>query len=205
MRKARIFSGDNNRPMQNQFIFRRDSIKGRRINATPESDIPQKVIEFKTAASAAEAGRNRQRSAKVFSVAGTVLVWLPVLITIGYAGFTFYKGIPLSVIAYLYLLVSLRLFHNFGALSLYIGARLGGVLRKPIGWIALTMALLYLVVAVVTTNAQLQQTSSADMAGSATAVMVLLAASELLALILNVFSILLCKRIFPKKDASVDQ
>ena len=191
--------------MQNQFIFRRDSIRGKRINATPESDIPQEVIEARAAASAAEAGRKRQRSAKFFSVTGTVLVWLPVLITIGYAAFTCINGNPLSLIAYLYILAALRMFHNFGGLSLYIGAKLGVVLSKPIGWIALTMVLLYLVAAVITTNAQLHQTASADMVVSGYAFMILLAVSELLALTLNVFSILLCKRIFPKKDASVNQ
>ena len=191
--------------MQNHFIFRRDSIHGKRINATPESDIPQEVIEARAAASAAEAGRKRQRRAKFFSVAGTVLVWFPVLITIGYAAFICIKGYPLSPIAYLYLLIALRMFHIWGGLSLYIGAKLGGVLSKPIGWIALTMVLLSLVAAVITTNAQLHQTASADMAVSGIAIMILLAVSELLALTLNVFSILLCKRIFPKKDASVDQ
>jgi hypothetical protein len=67
--------------MQNQFNFRRDPIKGKRINGTPESDIPEEVIEAKAAESAALNQQAQQRRAKFFCIAGSVLVWLPVLLS----------------------------------------------------------------------------------------------------------------------------
>jgi hypothetical protein len=65
--------------MAENLTFRRDPIRGRRINATPESDISQ---EGKRIEQDAKKEQRMIRRSRVLSVASVVFLWLPFVVPI---------------------------------------------------------------------------------------------------------------------------
>lgn len=185
--------------MDKTIIVKQSAARGRRVNATPESDIPEEVkLEVKRR----DKETRRKARGKVFAIIGTVLVWLPILIVNAYIVFTFIKRNPQHFLVYLYVLLGLRAFHTFGGVSLFIGAKQSNELYKPIGWITLAMVLIPLVVSILLSGFNYPQINMSAAPTIAIIGMVLVFISECFALALNVFSVLLLKRIYKKTPVS---
>jgi len=116
--------------------------KGRRVNQTPESDIPEEV---KLAATEAKKAERSRRNGRTLSVWSAVLVGLPFVLPVVFYINGALTNHPLPIGLYPYLVLTFGFFAEVGGLILYIASRNANYLRKPIGWTALATALLPLI------------------------------------------------------------
>ena len=125
--------------MQNRIMISRKRVIGRRVNATPESDIPESVKAAQAAETKAERARRRSRT---LSVIGTVFLWLPFLFPVPFFIHNEVGGAPVPLALYPFLVMSVRFSANIGSLLLYLASRAANALRKPVGWLALAIIVL---------------------------------------------------------------
>ncbi|MEZ4508391.1 MAG: hypothetical protein R2912_06430 [Eubacteriales bacterium] len=181
--------------MDKKIIVKYAAARGRRVNATPESDLSEEVkLEVKHK----ETQARRKQRGKVFAVIGTVLVWLPILMALTYIVFTFIKRNPQHFLVYLYVCLACER-STRSAASPFIGAKQSNELYKPIGWIALSMALIPLIVGLFFSGYDYPIEKMPSTPIFAIAGMILVFISECCALALNVFSILLLRRVYRKE------
>ena len=185
--------------MNTKIIVKETAARGRRINATPESDIPEEVkLEVKRE----ETETRRKRRGKVFAIIGTVLVWLPLLFPIYSYIASPSVGIDLPFAMYPFLILRSQFWAILGGLFLYLGARATNTLRKPIGWLTIVM----FVVLFTTSLTSSKYTVSVDPSSIPAFVVYGMIISQILMLLcmlaLNVFSVLLLKRIYKKAPVS---
>ncbi len=128
--------------MQNRVAFNREHIKGRRVNAIPESGIPEEVKAAKAAEGKAERARKRSRS---LSVIGSAFLWLPFLFPVPFFIHGETSGSPVPFALYPMLVISVRFGANIGSFLLYLASRAANAFRKPVGWLAVAIFVLPIV------------------------------------------------------------
>lgn len=182
--------------MKTKFTITTCPQKGRRMNLAPESDIPEAVKAETAAAKKTERLRKRGR---VLSVWGVVFVGVPFLLPLVFFVHGAFSGHPLPVLLYPYLVLEFYLLSGIGGLLLYIASRSANVLRKPIGWTTLSIALLPMAASILFGN-PLNRFDSRNLNRPVDAVILTALLVTLLCMVaLCVFSILLIRRVFPRK------
>lgn len=182
--------------MSTKIIVKRCPYHGRRPNLSPqETSFPYNAedpvhLEDKAAW--------QTKAARVLTILGAVLVWLPVVLTLAYFVYVTLIGQPQSFMVYVTVFSSVRLLDIVGGVLLYIAARLARLLYRLIGWAALGMALVPFigsVLMVVGVSSNFAAASSLFIVGYYISL-----AAVVFALCLNVLSIFLLKGLFPKKQ-----
>ena len=166
------------------------------MNLTPESDIPE-VVKAEVAATK-KAERLRKRS-RVLSVWGIVFLWLPFVLPLVFFVRGAFSGHPLPVLIYPYLVLVFRPFSNIGGLLLYLASRAADYLRKPIGWLALSLPILSVASNVIFGGFLYRYDYTNLTKPAGIVILICLMVALLCMLALCVFSILLIKKVFPQK------
>lgn len=172
------------------------SYQGRRVNLTPESDIPEEV---KLAVVEAKKADRTRRNGRALAVWAAVLVGLPFVLPLVFFinGALTNHSLPIGV--YPYLVLTFGFFAKVGGLILYNASRNANYLRKPIGWTALATALLPFIAGIFFGD-YLSRFVGANLNRP---VSIVVFASLLLTLLcmiaLCVFAVLMLKRVFPKQ------
>jgi hypothetical protein len=170
---------------------------GKRVNQTPESDIPEEV---KQAAIEAKKTERSRRNGRALAVWGTILIGLPFVLPLVFFVNGALTNYPLPFVMYPYLVLVFYLFADVGGLILYIGSRNASYLRKPIGWTALATALLPMVAAVLFQDYLLRFDGTNLNRPVSFVVLIALLLTLLCMLALCVFAVLLLIRVFPKQS-----
>lgn len=187
--------------MQNRITFNREQIRGRRVNATPESDIPEEVKAAKAAADKAERTRKRSRT---LSVIASVFLWIPFIFPVPFYIHGGISGFPVPFALYPLLVMSIHSSANIGSLILYLASRAANALRKPIGWLALAIFLLPTVVTFVL-GGNLTDIHPEDISKPAAFLLLIAIALSLLCMLaINVFSVLLLRKVFHKPERQLE-
>ncbi len=172
------------------------SCHGRRVNLTPESDIPEEV---KIAAAETRKAERTRRNGRTLAVWGTVLVWLPfVLPTVFFINGALTNHTP-PIGLYPYLLLAFHMFSNIGGPVLYLASRNANYLRKPIGWTALATPLLILFAAILFQDYLLRFNVTSLNRPISVVVFVALLLMLLCMVALCIFAVLMLKRVFSKQ------
>ena len=172
------------------------SYSGKRVNLTPESDIPEEV---KIAAAEAKQAERTRRNERALAVWGTVLVGLPfVLPLVFFINGALTNHVP-PIGLYPYLVMAFCVFSYVGGLILYIGSRNANYLRKSIGWTALATVLLPIIAAILYQDYLLRFDATNMNRPASIVIFVALLLTLLCMLALCVFAVLLLKRVFPKQ------
>ena len=169
---------------------------GKRVNQTPESDIPEEV---KIAAAQAKQAERTRRKSRALAVWGTLLVGLPFVLPLVFFINGALTNHPLPIGVYPYLVMVFCVFAYVGGLILYIGSRNANYLRKPIGWTALATALLPMVATILFQGYLLRFDGTNLNRPVSFVVFVALLLTLLCMLALCVFAVLLLRRVFPKQ------
>lgn len=170
--------------------------QGKRVNLTPESDIPEEV---KIAAAQEKQAERTRRNGRTLAVWGTVLVGLPFVLPVVFyinGALTNY-ALPIGV--YPYLVMVFCVFAYIGGLILYIGSRNANYLRKQIGWTALATALLPMVAAILFQDYLLRFDATNLNRPVSVVVFLSLLLTLLCMIALCAFAVLLLRRVFPKQ------
>ena len=169
---------------------------GKRVNLTPESDIPEEV---KIAAAETKKAERRQSKSRALAVWGMVLVGLPFVLPLVFFINGALTNHPLPIGIYPYLAMVFCVFSYIGGLVLYIGSRNANYLRKPIGWTALATTLPS-PIATILYGGTLTRFDTTNMNAPINIIVFLLLIITLLCLLaLCVFAVLLLRRVFPKQ------
>ena len=169
---------------------------GKRVNLTPESDIPEEV---KIAAAETKKAERRQSKSRALAVWGTVLVGLPFVLPLVFFINGALTNHPLPIGVYPYLVLLLSVFAKIGGLVLYIASRNANYLRKPISWTALATVLLPMVAAILFQDYLLRFDGTNLNRPMSFVVLIALLLTLLCMLALCVFAVLLLRRVFPKQ------
>ena len=169
---------------------------GKRVNLTPESDIPEEV---KIAAAEAKKAERSRRKSRTLAVWGTVLVGLPFVLPLVFFINGALRNYPVPFIMYPYLVMVFCVFAYIGGLVLYIGSRNANYLRKPIGWTALATTLPTPIATILFGNTLMRFDTTNMNAPINIIVFLLLIITLLCMLALCVFAVLLLRRVFPKQ------
>jgi hypothetical protein len=188
--------------MSTKITVKRCPHHGRRPNLTPqETAFPYNAedpvhLEKKTV--------RRARTGRVFSVIGTVLVWLPIIFTLGYIVFMTLRGEAQPFLIYFYVYAYMQVFYTLGGLSLFVGAKLTSTLHRRIGWTLLVMVV-FPAIALFFANT-LAYVTDISMINIPALIVVLLSILVYVfcAVHLNILSIRLLRKLFPKKQAAVN-
>ena len=172
------------------------SYSGKRVNLTPESDIPEEV---KIAVAEAKQAERTRRNGRALAVWGTVLVGLPFVLPLVFFinGALTNHALPIGL--YPYLVMAFCVFSYVGGLILYIGSRNANYLRKPIGWTALAIFIFHVTATAVFQNYLVRFDSTKLNHPSGFVVFVMLLLMLLCMLALCVFAVLLLIRVYPKQ------
>ena len=169
---------------------------GKRVNLTPESDIPEEV---KIAAAEAKKAERSRRKSRALAIWGAVLVGLPFVLPLVFYVNGALTNHPLPIGIYPYLVLMFSLFTKIGGLVLYIGSRNANYLRKPIGWTALATTL-PTPIANILYGGTLTRFDTTNMNAPINIIIFLLLIITLLCMLaLCVFAVLLLRRVFPKQ------
>lgn len=170
--------------------------RGKRVNLTPESDIPEEV---KIAAAEAKKAERTRRKSRALTVWGTVLIGLPFVLPLVFFINGALRNYPVPIGIYPYLVLMFSLFAKIGGLVLYIGSRNANYLRKPIGWTALATTLPS-PIATILYGGTLTRFDTTNLNAPINIIVFLLLIIMLLCMIaLCVFALLLLRRVFPKQ------
>ena len=169
---------------------------GKRVNLTPESDIPEEV---KIAAAEAKKAERSRRKSRALAIWGAVLVGLPFVLPLVFYVNGALTNHPLPIGIYPYLVLMFSLFTKIGGLVLYIGSRNANYLRKPIGWTALATTLPTPIATILFGNTLMRFDTTNMNAPINIIVFLLLIITLLCMLALCVFAVLLLRRVFPKQ------
>lgn len=169
---------------------------GRRVNATPESDIPEEQALEIAAKEKAERNRRRSRS---LSAAGTVLIGLPFVLPIVFYINGAYTNYPLPVLMYPCLMLVFSFLSVVGGFLLYLASRKANHLRKPIGWITLAAFLLPAMSNILFGDYLFKYDYTGFSKPVGLIILIALLLTLLCMLALGVFSILMLKKVFPKR------
>jgi hypothetical protein len=144
----------------------------------------------------------RARTGRVFAIIGTVLVWFPIAFTLGYIIFMTLRGEPQSILIYFYVFAYMQVFYTLGGLSLFVGAKLTSTLHRRIGWTLLVMVV-FPGIAVFFANS-FAYVTDISMINFPKLIFVSLSilAYVFCAVRLNILSIRLLRKLFPKKQAA---
>ena len=170
--------------------------QGRRVNRTPESDIPEEV---KQAAIEVKKADRARRHGRTLAVWAAVLIGLPFVFPLVFFvnGSLTNHALPIGV--YPYLVMIFCIFAEVGGLILYIASRNANYLRKPIGWTALATFFFHLAATVVFQNYMVRFGSTQLNRPVGSTVLIALLLMFLGMLALCVFAVLMLKRVFPKQ------
>jgi hypothetical protein len=182
--------------MDNKIIFRQTAARGCRVNAAPESDIPEEVLVGQAAMKKQASKRKKSRR---LSIVATVFLWLPLIYPFVFFIHGALRGYPLPIVMYPYLVLYASLLSSIGGLLLYLAARAANTLRKPIGWTALALFVLPIISIAVFGNALYLFDYSAISAPRVMFVFVCLVLTLLCMIALGALSILLLIRVFQRK------
>ena len=172
------------------------SYSGKRVNLTPESDIPEEV---KIAAAEAKQAERTRKNGRALADWGMVLVGLPfVLPIVFFINGALTNHVP-PIGLYPYLVMAFCVFSYVGGLILYIASRNAGYLRKPIGWTALATVLLPMLTAVLFQDYLVRFDGTNLNRPISVVVFIALLLTLLCMLALCVFAVLMLKRVFPKQ------
>ena len=172
------------------------SYSGKRVNLTPESDIPEEV---KIATAEAKKTERARRNGRALAVWAAVLVGIPFVFPLVFYinGALTNHALPIGV--YPYLVLVFGFFSEVGGLILYIASRNANYLRKPIGWTALATALFPLVAGILFGD-YLGRFAANDMNRPISIVVFIALLLTLLCMIaLCVFAVLMLRKVFPKQ------
>ena len=172
------------------------SYMGRRVNRTPESDIPEEV---KIAAAEAKKAERARRHSRALAVWGTIMVGLPFVLPVVFFINGALTNHPLPIMMYPYLVLVFFPLADIGGLILYIGSRNANCLRKPIGWTALATTLPTPIATILFGNTLMRFDTTNMNAPINIIVFLLLIITLLCMLALCVFAVLLLRRVFPKQ------
>jgi len=168
---------------------------GWRVNATPESDIPEEQLLEIAAREKAE--RNRRRS-RFLSVASAVLIGLPFALPLVFFINGARTNYPLPVLLYPFLVLVFSFLSVVGGLLLYLASRKANHLRKPIGWITLA-AFLLPTIGILFGDYLFQYDYTSFSKPVGLIILITLLLTLLCMLALGVFSALMLKKVFPKR------
>ena len=182
--------------MRSSLVITTTPHTGRRVNATPESDIPETVKLELAAAQKAERARKRSRALSVWSA---VLLWLPFALPFVYFIYFWLYAASAPFIMYPILVLFFRLLANVGSLLLYLTARAANALRKSVGWLALSLFILPIVTVALMGPAVFTYDFEHVSKLAGILALITMALTLLNMVALNVFSILLLKRVFPRQ------
>ncbi len=169
---------------------------GRRVNATPESDIPEEALLELAATQKAERTRKRSRALAVWSA---ILLWLPFALPLVYFMFIWFGGYSMPFVMYPILVLTFRILANVGSLLLYLTARAANAQRKVVGWLALALFILPIVTVALMGPAVLTYDFEHVSKLAGILALVTMALTLLNMVALNVFSVLLLKKVFPRQ------
>ncbi len=169
---------------------------GRRINATPESDIPEEVLLELAAAKKADRTRKRSRALAVWSA---ILLWLPFVLPLVYFIYFWFYAASAPLIMYPLLVLTFRVLANVGSLLLYLTARAANAQRKVVGWLALALFIIPIITLALMGPALFTYDFEHVSKLAGILALITLALTLLNMVALNVFSILLLKRVFPRR------
>ena len=172
---------------------------GRRVNATPESDIPEEVKLELAAAQKAERNHNRSRTLAIWSA---VFLWMPFAAPLVYFFHGWMSGSSMPLVMYPTLVLTFRLFSNVGSLLLYLTARAVNTLRKIVGWFAFALFILPVVTLALMGPALFTFDFEFVPKIAGIFALVTLALTLFSMAALNGFSVLLVKRIFPRQHGA---
>ena len=170
--------------------------QGRRVNQTPESDIPEEV---KIAAAEAKKAERTRRNGRALAVWGTVLVWLPFVLPLVFFINGALRNQTPPIGLYPYLVLAFHMFSDIGGLVLYLASRNANYLRKPIGWTALATPLLILFAAILFQDYLVRFDATNLNRPISVVVFVALLLMLFCMLALCAFAVLMLKRVFPKR------
>ena len=172
------------------------SYMGRRVNRTPESDIPEEV---KIAEAEAKKAKRTRRNSRVLTVWSTILAGLPFVLPVVFFINGALTNHPLPIMMYPYLVLVFYPLADIGGLILYIGSRNANCLRKPIGWTALATALLPTLAAILFQDYLVRFDVTHFNRPVTIVVFIALLLTLLCMITLCVFAVLLLVRVFPKQ------
>ena len=172
------------------------SYMGRRVNRTPESDIPEEV---KIAEAEAKKAKRTRRNSRVLAVWGIILAGLPFVLPVVIFINGALTGHPLPIMMYPYLVLAFHVFSNVGGLILYLASRNANYLRKPIGWSALATALLPMLAAILFQDYLVRFDVTHFNRPVTIVVFIALLLTLLCMLALCVFAVLMLIRVYPKQ------
>ncbi len=172
------------------------SYPGRRVNQTPESDIP---VEVKIAAAEVKKAERARRHSRALAVWGTIMVGLPFVLPVVFFINGALTNHPLPIMMYPYLVLVFYPLADIGGLILYIGSRNANCLRKPIGWTALATALLPTLAAILFQDYLVRFDVTHFNRPVTIVVFIALLLTLLCMLALCVFAVLMLIRVYPKQ------
>ena len=142
----------------------------------------------------------RKRNPRIGAVAGTILVFLPLLYPLVFFIHGSLIGYPMPAWMYPYLVLIARYLSNIGGLFLYLSARSASFLRKPIGWVSFASFALPLIGSILL-GGLIYSTEQGTISQTRGWIGICCLAVALLCMLaLCVFSVLLLIRVFPKKE-----
>lgn len=181
--------------MRTRFTIQTCPQTGRRVNLTPESDIPEEVKAQIAAKKKAERNRERSRSLSVWSA---VLVWLPFALPLMFFVHGAFTGHPLPILLYPYLVLVFCLSADIGGLLLYIASRKANYFRKPVGFLTLAIFLLPVVSNIIFGDYLLKFDYTRISKLSGVIVFAALLLTFFCMVALCVFSVLMLRKVFPR-------
>ncbi len=186
--------------MSTKITVKRCPYLGRRPNLTPqETAFPYNAEDPVHLEKKAE---RRARTGRVFAIIGTLLVWFPIAFTLGYIIFMTLRGEPQPFLIYFYVFAYMQVFYTLGGLSLFVGAKLTSTLHRRIGWTLLVMVVFPSIV--VFFAGSLAYATDISMINISKLIFALLSilAYVFCAIRLNILSVRLLRKLFPKKQAA---